>query len=190
MTGPNPARLVVLCGPSGVGKGTVVRQLCERYPEVWLSVSATTRAPRPGEVDGEHYWFVSDERFDDLLAAGDMLEWAEVFGLNRYGTPRGPVEERLGAGVPVLLELDVDGARQVRSAMPAALLVLLVPPSLEELARRLEGRGTESPQVRERRLATARAELAARDEFDAVVVNDTVGHAVAQLASLMGLPQR
>ncbi|NLI19808.1 MAG: guanylate kinase [Actinomycetales bacterium] len=183
-------RVIVIVGPSGVGKGTVVRALLDRYPEIWLSVSATTRPPRPGEVDGEHYYFVAPGEFDELVAAGDMLEWAQVYGLHKYGTIRHAVLEHLAGGHPVLLELDLDGARQVRQTMPEALTVFLAPPSLPELRRRLESRGTEGPEERDRRLATAERELAAQDEFDAVVVNDDVDQAVIQLASLLGLPER
>ena len=184
---PALARLTVLAGPTAVGKGTVVTELRRRHPDLFISVSATTRQPRPGEVDGVHYHFVSDEDFDSLVASGQMLEWALVHGAHRYGTPRGPVQDRLDAGFPALLEIDLDGARQVRRAMPEARLVFLAPPSWDELVRRLAGRGTENPQEQERRLATARAEMEAADEFDHIVVNDTVASATAQLERLMGL---
>jgi guanylate kinase len=154
---------------------------------VWLSVSATTRPPRPGEVHGVHYLFVSDAEFDRLVQTGQMLEWAVVHGRHRYGTPRGPVEEALGRGIPVLLEIDLQGARQVRQVMPSARFVFLAPPSWEELTRRLVGRGTEGPEERERRLATARTELAAEGEFDVTVVNDDVTRAADELVSWMGL---
>ncbi|QAY71902.1 guanylate kinase [Xylanimonas protaetiae] len=186
-TVPGPARLTVLAGPTAVGKGTVSADVRDRYPEVWLSVSATTRAPRPGEVDGVHYLFVSPEEFDRMVAEGQMLEWALVHGRNRYGTPRGPVEEHLAAGVPTLLEIDLQGARQVRESMPEAQFVFLAPPSWEELERRLVGRGTEDAEERERRLATARVELAAEAEFDVTIVNDEVRHATDRLVSFMGL---
>ena len=156
---PTLARLTVLAGPTAVGKGTVVTELRRRHPDLFVSVSATTRRPRPGEVDGVHYHFVSDEDFDSLVASGQMLEWALVHGAYRYGTPRGPVQDRLDAGCPALLEIDLDGARQVRRAMPEARLVFLAPPSWEELVRRLVGRGTEDAHEQERRLATARTEL-------------------------------
>ncbi|MDR3068961.1 MAG: guanylate kinase [Cellulomonas sp.] len=181
-----PARLTVLAGPTAVGKGTVSVDVRTRYPWVWLSVSATTRNPRPGEIDGVHYWFVSPERFDQMVDDGQFLEWAVVHGRHRYGTPRGPVEDRLAAGVPVLLEIDLAGARQVRAAMPDAQFVFLAPPSWDELVRRLEGRGTEDAAERERRLATARVELAAEPEFDHVVVNDDVHRAADELVALMG----
>lgn len=178
----------MLAGPTAVGKGTVAAEVRRRYPDVWLSVSATTRPPRPGEVDGVHYRFVDDAAFDAMVAAGDLLEWAVVHGRHRYGTPRVPVEERLAAGVPVLLEIDLQGARQVRASMPDARFVFLAPPSWEELVRRLVGRGTEDEPARERRLATARVELAAEDEFDHTVVNADVRRAAADLVSCMGLP--
>ncbi|MDO4259548.1 MAG: guanylate kinase [Actinomycetaceae bacterium] len=180
-------RLVVIVGPSGVGKGTVVRRLLEMHPEVALSISATTRSPRPGEVDGVNYHFVTDEQFDDLIASGGMLEWAQVFGTHRYGTPRHGVESALARGVPVLLEIDLDGARQVRQSMPEALFIFLAPPSWEELEQRLIGRGTETPQEIERRLATAKQELAAKGEFDHIVTNDDIDSTASQLAQLMGL---
>ena len=179
------APLLVLSGPSGVGKSTVVRQLRAAHPEVWLSVSATTRFPRPGEVDGVHYRFVSQEQFDQLASSGGLLEWAEFAG-NRYGTPREPVLERLAAGQPVLLEIDLQGARQVRASMPEAILVFLAPPSWDELVRRLTGRGTESAEVVEQRLTTAREELSAEDEFDHTLVNTSVEDVVARLLALLG----
>jgi guanylate kinase len=176
-------RLLVLSGPSGVGKSTVVRQMRAHHPEIWLSVSVTTRFPRPGEVNGVHYTFVAHDAFDRLVAEGGLLEWAEFAG-NRYGTPRAPVEERLAAGAPVLLEIELQGARQVRRSMPAALLVFLTPPSWDELVRRLTHRGTEAPAVIERRLATAREELAAEEEFDVTLVNTSVQDVVARLLAL------
>lgn len=185
---PGPARLTVLAGPTAVGKGTVSADLRARYPQVWLSVSVTTRPPRPGEVDGVHYHFVSPETFAQMTADGQMLETAVVHGRNSYGTPRGPVEDRLASGQPALLEIDLQGARQVRESMPDAQFVFLAPPSLDELVRRLVGRGTEDAEERERRLATARVEMAAMDEFDHVVVNDDVHRATDELVALMGLP--
>lgn len=184
------ARLTVLAGPTAVGKGTVSADVRARYPEVWLSVSVTTRSPRPGEVDGVHYHFVQAETFDRMIAEGEFLEWAVVHGRNRYGTPRGPVLERLAAGVPALLEIDLAGARQVRAAMPHARFVFLAPPSWDELVRRLVARGTEDSAERERRLATAKVEMASADEFDHVVVNDRVERATNQLIGLMGLQPR
>jgi guanylate kinase len=174
----------VLSGPSGVGKSTVVAHLRKQHPEVWLSVSATTRRPRPGEQDGVQYFFVSDDEFDKLVANGELLEWAEFAG-HRYGTPRGAVLERLEAGEPVLLEIDLQGARQVREAMPDARLVFLAPPSWDELVRRLTGRGTESPDVVERRLEAARVELAAEDEFDVTLVNTSVEDVARELLALV-----
>ncbi|MBN9327852.1 MAG: guanylate kinase [Cellulomonas sp. 73-145] len=182
-----PARLTVLAGPTAVGKGTVSADVRARYPQVWLSVSATTRSPRPGEVDGVHYRFVSEAEFDRMVAAGELLEWAVVHGRHRYGTPRGPVEQRLAAGEPVLLEIDLQGARQVRDSMPGARFVFLAPPSWDELVRRLVGRGTEDEAERERRLATARVELAAEPEFDHVIVNDDVHRATDELLTVMGV---
>lgn len=181
------ARVIVLAGPTAVGKGTVVARLRDQHPEVWASVSATTRAPRPGEVDGTHYRFVSPEEFTRLVEAGEMLEWAVVHGDHRYGTPRGPVLEALEEGRPVLLEIDLAGARQVRRTMPGARFVFLAPPSWEELERRLVGRGTETAEQRSRRLQTARVELAAEPEFDVTVVNDDVQRAADEIAALLGV---
>ncbi|NAZ86758.1 guanylate kinase [Kineococcus indalonis] len=177
----------MLAGPTAVGKGTVSADLRRRYPDVWISVSATTRARRPGEVDGVHYHFVSEETFDGYVERGELLEWARVHGRHRYGTPRRPVEEVLAAGRPALLEIDLAGARQVREAMPEARFVFLAPPSWEELVRRLVGRGTEGEEERERRLATARVELAAEPEFDVTIYNDDVQRATDELVSWMGV---
>lgn len=182
--------VTVLAGPTAVGKGTVSQFIREHYPQVCISVSATTRPPRPGEVDGVHYSFVSHEKFDELIADNKMLEWAEVHGTNKYGTRRDTVEEAMAQGKHVLLEIDLQGARQVRRTMPEALFVFLAPPSWEELVRRLVGRGTESEAEQQRRLETAKLELAAEPEFDAVIVNDTVGQASARLVELMQLPAR
>jgi guanylate kinase len=179
-----PKRLLVLSGPSGVGKSTVVRELRAHHPEIWLSVSVTTRVPRPGEVDGTHYHFVSDAAFDALVAENGLLEWATFAG-HRYGTPRAAVEMRLASGVPVLLEIELQGARQVRKLMDEALLVFLAPPSWDELVRRLAGRGTEPPDVIDDRLATAREELAAEGEFDVTLVNTSVQDVVTRLLTLL-----
>ena len=179
------SRLTVLAGPTAVGKGTVAAEIRAHHPEIWMSVSATTRKPRPGEVHGRHYWFVSDEEFDQLIAEDQLLEWAVVHQKARYGTPRGPVEEALAAGRPALLEIDLQGARQVRETMPEALFVFLKPPSWEELVRRLVGRGTETAEERERRLATAEQELAAEKEFDVTIVNTEIHAAAAELVTLM-----
>jgi len=179
--------VTVLAGPTAVGKGTVSQYIREHYPQVCLSVSATTREPRPGEVNGLHYSFVSHSKFDELIEQGKMLEWAEVHGLNKYGTRRDTVEEAIANGQHVLLEIDLQGARQVRQTMPEAVFVFLTPPSWEELVRRLVGRGTESAEEQQRRLETAKLELAAEPEFDAVIVNDTVGQASARLVEVMQL---
>lgn len=182
-----PAPVTVLAGPTAVGKGTVSAAIRRRYPQIWLSVSATTRAPRPGEEHGVHYWFVSEDEFTRLVETGQMLEWAVVHGKHRYGTPRGPVLEKIAEGRPVLLEIDLAGARQVRRTMPEARFVFLAPPDWDTLVHRLVGRGTEDAEERERRLATARVELAAEAEFDVTIVNDTVERASDELAALMGV---
>ncbi|MCF3962180.1 guanylate kinase [Streptomyces fuscigenes] len=177
-------RLTVLSGPSGVGKSTVVAHMRKAHPEVWLSVSATTRKPRPGERHGVQYFFVTDDEFDKLVANGELLEWAEFAG-NRYGTPRAAVLDRLDAGEPVLLEIDLQGARQVRESMGESRLVFLAPPDWDELVRRLTGRGTEPADVIERRLAAARIELAAESEFDTTLVNTSVEDVARELLALM-----
>jgi guanylate kinase len=182
---PSASRLVVLAGPTAVGKGTVAAYVRNNFPQVWLSVSMTTRKPRPREVDGSHYHFVDDEQFERMRAAGEFLEWAVVHGQAKYGTPRGPVDDALAAGRMALLEIDLQGARQVREHIPDALFVFLAPPSWDELVRRLVGRGTESEEEREARLATARQELAAQPEFDVTIVNDNVQRASEELVSLM-----
>lgn len=177
----------MLAGPTAVGKGTVAADLREHHPEVWISVSATTRPPRPGEVDGVHYLFLSDDEFDAMVRDGELLEWAVVHQVARYGTPRAPVERALAEGRPALLEIDLQGARQVRATMPEALFVFLAPPSWAELVRRLVGRGTEGEEERARRLGTARAELAAEAEFDATIVNREVHAAAEELVALITL---
>lgn len=185
--GDAPAHLVVLAGPTAVGKGTVSAFIRDNYPDVHISVSATTRAPRPGEVDGVHYYFVDDDEFDRKIAAGELLEWATVHNSYRYGTPRPPIDLALEEGRSVLLEIDLQGARLVRAAMPEARLVFLLPPTWEELVRRLIGRGTESPAEQQRRLETARVELAAQDEFDYRVVNHEVSQAAQEVVDLMAV---
>ncbi|HVL83863.1 MAG TPA: guanylate kinase [Pseudonocardia sp.] len=179
-------RLVVLAGPSGVGKSSVVQRLRAELPALYFSVSATTRAPRPGEVDGRDYRFVGPAGFDALIARGELLEWAEIHGgLQRSGTPRAPVEEALAAGRPVLVEVDLQGARAIKAAMPEAVTVFLEPPSLDELARRLRGRGTETEDQFRRRLDTAPEELAARAEFDVAVVSGDLRAVVDRLLDLL-----
>ena len=184
-TRPGHSRLTVLSGPSGVGKDAVIEEIRARAPWIWLSVSMTTRKPRDYEVDGKHYHFVDRTYFEHQVRAGTMLEWAEFAG-NLYGTPRGAVEGHLILGTPVLLKIDLQGARQVRDAMPEAQLVFLAPPSVEELKRRLVGRGTDSEEAIRRRLAHADEELAAEPEFDITVVNDSIERAADELVRLLG----
>ncbi|MCL1840906.1 MAG: guanylate kinase [Propionibacteriaceae bacterium] len=173
-----------MCGPSGVGKGTLVAAVRARLPGVDLSVSATTRAPRPGEQDGREYFFVTDAQFDELVATDALLEWAQYAG-TRYGTPRQPVLDAVARGRDVILEIEVQGARQVRQRLPQATFVFIAPPSLDELRARLVGRGTESPERVATRLAVAESELACVGEFDVVIVNDEVDRAVDQLVELI-----
>ncbi|MDQ1751347.1 MAG: guanylate kinase [Pseudonocardiales bacterium] len=181
---PVRARLTVLSGPSGVGKGTVVAEVRRLYPHVWVSVSCTTRKPRPGESDGVQYYFLTDAQFDQLIVDDELLEYATFAG-HRYGTPRKPVDQHLAAGRPTVLEIELQGARQIRSSMPEAQFVLLAPPSMRELRDRLLGRRTEGPPDLEARMARAEIELAAADEFDQVIVNDDVERAAAELVTLI-----
>jgi guanylate kinase len=178
------SRLLVLAGPTAVGKGTVAAHIREHNPEIHLSVSATTRAPRPGEVDGVHYYFVDDSEFDRLISEDELLEYAVVHNRSRYGTPRAPIDAALAAGKTVLLEIDLQGARQVRKAEPAATLIFLLPPTWDELVQRLVGRGTEGDEERARRLRTAKVELAAQNEFDHLIVNEDVAAAAAEVVEL------
>jgi guanylate kinase len=178
------AKVLVITGPSGVGKGTLIEKLLERIPELELSVSATTREPRPGEVDGLDYHFLDEAEFERGVRTGDFLEHATYSG-NRYGTLRSEVERRLGEGRSVVLEIEVQGARQVRAAMREAVLIFIAPPNPQALRRRLEGRGTDSPEAIERRLRTAVDELAAQDEFPHVVVNDEVQNSALELEKLV-----
>jgi guanylate kinase len=178
------ARVVVITGPSGVGKGTLIRALRDRIPELELSVSATTRAPRPGEEHGRDYWFFSREEFDRKIDAGDFVEWAEYSG-NRYGTLRQDLDLRVANDRPVLLEIEVQGARQVAESMPEALRIFIAPPSPETLRTRLVGRGTDAKEQIDRRLAVAEEELAAQPEFPVVVVNDRLEDAIAELTRVV-----
>ncbi|WP_091233320.1 guanylate kinase [Microbacterium sp. 3J1] len=178
------SRLLVLAGPTAVGKGTVAAHIREHNPEIHLSVSATTRPPRPGEIDGVHYYFVDDAEFDRLIADDELLEYAVVHNRSRYGTPRAPIDAALAAGKTVLLEIDLQGARQVRKAEPSATLIFLLPPTWDELVQRLVGRGTEGAEERARRLRTAKVELAAQNEFDHLIVNEDVAAAAAEVVEL------
>lgn len=189
MTDSQHGRLIVLCGPAGVGKGTVLGRVREQHPEVWLSVSATTRQPRPGEVDGVNYFFMPEQEFLDKEAAGEFLETADVFGLAHYGTPVKPVVEHLERNIPVILEIDIQGARSVKQRVGElgieVMTVFIAPPSFEELERRLIGRGTETPEQQAKRLETAKIELAAESEFDKVIVNNVVDEAADELWNLI-----
>ena len=189
MTDSQHGRLIVLCGPAGVGKGTVLGRVREQHPEIWLSVSATTRQPRPGEVDGVNYFFMPEQEFLDKEAAGEFLETADVFGLAHYGTPVKPVVEHLERNIPVILEIDIQGARSVTQRAGElgieVMTVFIAPPSFEELERRLIGRGTETPEQQAKRLETAKIELAAESEFDKVIVNNVVDEAADELWNLI-----
>jgi guanylate kinase len=185
---PSPpcfGRLTVITGPSGVGKGTLVARLLQRHPGLWLSVSATTRPPRAGEIDGQNYFFLTRPDFEQRISSEGFLEWAAFAG-HLYGTPRGPVEEHLAQGRPVLLEIELEGARQVRRTFPAAFHLLIKPPSFEELERRIRGRGTDGEEAIQKRLARARVELEAEAEFDAVLVNGDLDLALQELERLLG----
>ena len=181
---PSIGRVFVITGPSGVGKGTLIRSLVQRLPQLQLSVSATTRTPRPGEQHGVDYWFLSDADFDERIAAGDFVEHATYSG-RRYGTLRSELDRRIDAGVPVVLEIELQGARQVRESMPEAVQIFIEPPSLDALRARLVGRGTDDPEQIAARLRTAEAELAAKDEFGHVVRNDRLEDAVAALEGIV-----
>ena len=177
-------KLIVLTGPSGAGKGTLLKQLLQQHPELYVSISATTREPRPGEVDGQHYFFLDRAKFDAMVADEQFLEWAEFSG-NCYGTPRGPVEEQIAAGKTAILEIELEGARQVRASFPEAYRIFIMPPSFEELESRLRGRGTETDDVVARRMRRAKEEIAAASEFDVQIVNDDLDKAVAELAAVV-----
>lgn len=189
MTDSCHGRLIVLCGPAGVGKGTVLGRVREQHPQIWLSVSATTRKPRPGEVDGVNYFFMTEQEFLAKEDAGEFLETADVFGLAHYGTPVKPVVEHLEQNIPVILEIDIQGARSVKQRAGElgldVMTVFIAPPSFEELKRRLVGRGTETPEQQAKRLETAKIELAAEPEFDKVIVNDVVDDAANELWNLI-----
>lgn len=189
MTDSRHGRLIVLCGPAGVGKGTVLGRVREQHPQIWLSVSATTRKPRPGEVDGVNYFFMTEQEFLAKEDAGEFLETADVFGLAHYGTPVKPVVEHLEQNIPVILEIDIQGARSVKQRAGElgldVVTVFIAPPSFEELERRLIGRGTETPEQQAKRLETAKIELAAESEFDKVIVNNVVDEAADELWNLI-----
>lgn len=189
MTDSRHGRLIVLCGPAGVGKGTVLGRVREQHPQIWLSVSATTRKPRPGEVDGVNYFFMTEQEFLAKEDAGEFLETADVFGLAHYGTPVKPVVEHLEQNIPVILEIDIQGARSVKQRAGElgldVMTVFIAPPSFEELERRLIGRGTETPEQQAKRLETAKIELAAESEFDKVIVNNVVDEAADELWNLI-----
>ena len=189
MTDSRHGRLIVLCGPAGVGKGTVLGRVREQHPQIWLAVSATTRKPRPGEVDGVNYFFMTEQEFLAKEDAGEFLETADVFGLAHYGTPVKPVVEHLEQNIPVILEIDIQGARSVKQRAGElgldVMTVFIAPPSFEELERRLVGRGTETPEQQAKRLETAKIELAAEPEFDKVIVNNVVDDAANELWNLI-----
>ncbi len=184
ITAVNSGKLVVITGPSGVGKGTLVRSLRQRHPELYLSISMTTRSPRAGEIEGQDYFFVSRQEFQQLIATNQLLEWAEFAG-NYYGTPRQTVAEKIAQGTVVLLEIELEGARQIRESFPEALRLFILPPSLSELERRLRDRNSESPEAISRRLNRATIEIAAAGEFDLQIINDDFNLALAQIESAL-----
>lgn len=179
------ANLTVIAGPTAVGKGTVIKHILANHPEIALSVSATTRTPRPGEVDGVSYFFMTKPEFEAQIAANEMLEWAQVHGDNYYGTPKQPVLDALAAGKQVILEIDLQGVRQIKQSWPTARLIFIAPPSWDELVHRLQGRGTETEEQMAKRLETAKIELAAESEFDFTVINNEVAECAAKVVELM-----
>jgi guanylate kinase len=187
---PPRGSLVVVAGPTAVGKGTILRSVLAKNPDIEMSVSATTRSPRPGEVDGVDYHFVSDATFDQMIELGQLVEWALVHKQHRYGTPQAGLDQQRARGKTVILEIDLQGARQIRNRLPDALFIFIAPPSFEELTRRLSLRGTENPEEQQRRLATAIEEMAAKDEFDVVVVNDVVEKAAQKVVDLIVAHQK
>ncbi|MEB3181362.1 MAG: guanylate kinase [Nostocaceae cyanobacterium] len=184
---PPPGRLIVLTGPSGVGKGTLLKSLLKRHQELHYSVSVTTRSPRPGEIDGKHYYFTNRSQFEQMVAQGEFLEWAEFAG-NYYGTPKKAVAEQLRAGKSVVLEIELDGARQISSSFPNALRIFILPPSVEELEQRLRGRGQDSEAAIARRLLRAKEEIDAAGEFDIQIINDDLQAAVEKIAAVLLSP--
>ena len=179
-------KLTVLTGPSGVGKGTIVKRILDKYSDVWLSISATTRNPRQGEIDQKHYFFLDEKEFKKIIDRGGFLEWAS-FANNFYGTPKDVVNEKIEKGINVLLEIELEGARQVRKSFPQGLQIFLAPPNLSELEKRIRGRGTESEESIRERLAIAKKELIAQKEFDAVIINEDIDNAFFEIERLMGL---
>ena len=180
-------RLIVLTGPSGVGKGTLLHALSAKHPELYLSISATTRPPRQGEIDGQHYYFVNRDRFEQMVAAGELLEWAEYAG-NYYGTPRLPVEQKIQQGQLVVVEIELVGARQIYKTFPKALRIFVMPPSLAELEQRIRGRGQDSEEAIARRLSRAQAEIEAADEFDLQIINDDLETALLSIEAAIFAP--
>lgn len=180
-------KLIVLTGPSGVGKGTLLRALCRRHPELYVSISVTTRSPRQGEVNGKHYYFIDRQQFDNLVAAGDLLEWAEFAG-NCYGTLKSQVETRINQGQWVILEIELEGARQIKETFPEALRIFILPPNFDELENRIRSRGQDAEEAIFRRLERAKEEIAAANEFDLQIVNDDLEGALQRIEAALCLP--